>query len=75
MQNIDTHLRVQGGAAFLGAIIAFAISLPLAGIGFAFIAAVLGGVFCLVVVSVLWEEHTTTRPPQQRVKSHSGALT
>ncbi|HEY7124876.1 MAG TPA: hypothetical protein VH540_13050 [Ktedonobacterales bacterium] len=75
MQSIDTHLRVQGGAALLGALIAFAISLPLAGIGFALIAAVLGGVFCLVVVSVLWEEHTTTRPPQQNLKSRSGALT
>lgn len=75
MQSIDTHLRVQGGAALLGALIAFAISLPLAGIGFACIAAVLGGVFCLVVASVLWEEHTTTRPPGPRVKSHSGALT
>lgn len=61
VQNQEIHLKVQGGAALLGALIAFAISLPLAGIGFALIAAVLGGVFSLVVVSVLWEENQSPR--------------
>ncbi len=73
MWSRDKHLQLQGGAALLGGLIAFGISLPLAGIGFALIATVLGGVFSLLVVSVLWEEREMLRRFHDRWDSPSGA--